>query len=49
MGELVKCIKGAEAWAQTGHRSDGQVRLNLAHAAVFGFVACTLDAIQLFL
>lgn len=43
VGKVYKC---AETWAQTGHRSDGQVRLNLAHAAVFGFVART-HAMQL--
>lgn len=29
----VKVYKGAETWAQTGHRSGGQVQLDLVHAA----------------
>lgn len=41
-----KVYKGAETWAQTGHRSGGQVQLG--HAAVSGCVspACMWDTMQ---
>lgn len=33
-GFVRKVYKGAETWAQTGHRSGGQVQLDLVHAAL---------------
>lgn len=43
-----KVYKDAETWAQTGHRSGGQVESDLARAAVFGYVtaACMRGAMQ---
>lgn len=47
-GWVGKVYKGAETWAQTGHRSGVQVQSDLVHAAMFECVtpACMCDAMQ---